>query len=133
MHKNDFDFCKEFSTDEEVNDTLDAFNFSVANEIAKEDAKTSIAIPHKIERVLCTYKLMKYLTRGKKGVKVSCKLYEPYTSMGSVSVVGKDISFKNPEWFLKAAELSSNFEVYPKTDGTIQMNFTFHGLTRPIE
>ena len=34
---------------------------------------------------------------------------------------------------MKAVELASNFEVYPKTDGTVQMDFTFHGLTRAID
>jgi hypothetical protein len=50
-----------------------------------------------------------------------------------VSVTGKDLLFRKTEWFMKEVELASNFEVYPKTDGTVQMNFTFHGLTKPIE
>ena len=53
--------------------------------------------------------------------------------MGSVTLCGKNIVFKNPEWFVKVVEYASNFEVYPKIDGTIEMNFTFHGLTTSVE
>lgn len=88
---------------------------------------------YKMQQVLYVYKVMKYLAKGQKGVKVDCELYTPYNSMGYVSVVGKKLVFRKPEWFMKAVELSNNFEVYPKTNGTVQMNFTFHGLTTPIE
>ncbi len=53
--------------------------------------------------------------------------------MGSVSVTGKHIDMKTVVWLVRSAELASNFEVYPKTDGTVCMTFPFHGLTRPIE
>lgn len=76
--------------------------------------------------------MLKYLTKGTKA-KVTYALHEPYKSMGVVSVVGSDLLFRNTEWFMKAVELASNFEVYPKTDGTVQMDFTFHGLTRAID
>lgn len=43
------------------------------------------------------------------------------------------IDMKKVVWFVRSVELASNFEVYPKTDGTVCMTFPFHGLTRPIE
>ena len=97
-----------------------------------DDSQTAIINPYRIQQVLYTYKVLKYLTKGTKA-KVSYELHTPYKSMGSVSVVGSDLLFRNTEWFMKAVELASNFEVYPKTDGTVQMDFTFHGLTRAID
>ena len=133
MSNEELGFDTEFITDDEVEQMLDSLVTTVGEAAAIDDSKTSIINPFKIQQVLYTYKVLKYLTKGIKGAKVSYELHEPYRSMGSVSVTGKDLLFRKPEWFMKAVELASNFEVYPKTDGTVQMNFTFHGLTKPIE
>lgn len=133
MNNEEFGFDTEFMTDDEVEQMLDSIVTTVAEEAAIEDSKTSIIVPYKIQQVLYTYKVLKYLTKGIKGAKVSYELHEPLRSMGSVSVIGKDLVYRNPMWFMKAMELANNFEVYPKIDGTVQMNFTFHGLTKSIE
>lgn len=133
MKNEELGFDTEFMTDEEVEQMLDSLVTTVAEEAAADDSKTAIINPYKIQQVLYTYKVLKYLVKGIKGAKVDYELHEPYRSMGSVSVVGKDLIFRKPEWFMKAVELANNFEVYPKTNGTVQMNFTFHGLTKPLE
>ena len=116
----------------EIEEAMDSLVISVANDIAQDESRTSIINPYRMQQLLYTYKVMKYLMKGT-SAKVTYKLHEPYQSMGSVSVTGKDIEFKKVSWFLRAAELASNYEVYPKTDGTICMTFTFHGITTPIE
>lgn len=134
MSKNeDYGFDTEFMTDEEVEQMLDSIVTSVGDVASDDNSRTSVVNIYKMKQVLYVYKVMKYLAKGQKGVKVDCKLHTPYNSMGCVSVVGKKLVFRKPEWFMKAVELSNNFEVYPKTNGTVQMNFTFHGLTTPIE
>lgn len=133
MKNEELGFDTEFMTDDEVEQMLDSLVTTVAEEAMADDNKTSIINPYKIQQVLYTYKVLKYLVKGIKGAKVDYELHEPYRSMGSVSVVGKDLIFRKPEWFMKAVELANNFEVYPKTNGTVQMNFTFHGLTKPLE
>ena len=133
MMNEEFGFDTEFMTDEEVEDMLDSIVTTVTTEIVIDDNKTSVINPYKIQQVLYTYKVLKYLMKGNKGAKISYELHKPYKSIGSVSVVGRNLVFRKPEWFMKAVELANNFEVYPKTDGTVQMNFTFHGLTNPIE
>lgn len=133
MYCEDFDFNTEFLTDDEVEQALDSFVALVGEAAEIDDSRTSIVNPYKMQQISYTYKVLKYLSKDMKGVKVSYDLYEPYKSMGSVSVTGKDLIFKNPEWFMKAVEFASNLEIYPKTDGTVQMNFTFHGLTTPID
>ncbi len=133
MTNGEFEFDTEFMTDEEIEKMKDFIVNNLAEEISAEDSKTSIINPYKVQQVLYTYKLLESLFKGNKYAKVNYELYEPYRSMGSVSVIGKDLTIKKPKWFIKAVELANNFEVYPKTDGTVQMNFTFHGLTTPIE
>ena len=126
------EFDTEFMSDEEVEEMLDAIVTATAEEIAEDESRTSIINPFRVKQLLFIYKAMKYMMRGRR-VKVSYKLHEPYQSMGSVSITGADIELKNPAWFSKAVKFASNFEVYPKTDGTVCMTFTFHNLTVPIE
>ncbi len=125
-------FDTEFMSDAEVEEMLDNLVTTVGDEAAADDSKTAIINPYRIQQLLYTYKVLKYLTKGTKA-KVSYTLHEPYKSMGYVSIVGSNLQFGNTGWFLKAVELASNFEVFPKTDGTVEMNFTFHGLTRTLE
>lgn len=133
MNENEFDFDTEFMTDEEVEEMLDGFIFEVlGNKIEADENRTAIVNPHRAQQVLCTYEILKRLTRGT-NAKVIYDLYEPYKSMGVVSVIGSNLIFGNTEWFTKAMKLASNFEVYPKTDGTVQIDFTFHGLTVAID
>ena len=132
MGNQEFDFESEYASDSEIEEAMDSLVISVANDIAQDESRTSIINPYRMQQLLYTYKVMKYLMKGT-SAKVTYKLHEPYQSMGSVSVTGKDIEFKNVSWFLRAAELASNYEVYPKTDGTVCMTFTFHGITAPIE
>lgn len=128
----DFDFNEEFENDADVEEALDNLITEIACAAQIADNKTRIVNPIKMQQLLCTLKILKYITKGS-GVKVTYELYKPFKSMGSVTVCGKNITFTKPEWFAKVVDFVSNFEVYPKTDGTTEMNFTFHGLTVPIE
>lgn len=132
MNEYELGFDTEFTSDSEVEEMLDHLVTTIGDEAAADDRRTAIINPYRIQQVLYTYKVVKYLTKGT-AAKVTYTLHEPYRSMGVVSVVGSDLLFRNTEWFVKAIELASNFEVYPKTDGTVQINFTFHGLTRAID
>lgn len=124
-------FYTEFTNDAEVEEMIDNLVTTIGDEIAADDSKTAVINPYRVQQMLYTCKVLKYLIRGTKA-EVTCKLHEPYKSMGYISVTGVNLQFGNTDWFLKAVELSSNFEVFPKTDGTVEMNFTFHGLTRKI-
>lgn len=132
MTDKSFDFESEYTSDEEIESDMDALMLSMAEEIEQDESRTSIINPYRMKELAFTYKSMKYITHGSKA-KVTYKLHEPYQSMGSVSVTGKNIVFSNMSWFVRAVEMASNFEVYPKTNGDICMTFTFHGLTTPIE
>lgn len=103
----------------------------IANEIAKEESGVSVVRPDKLEMIAAAYDAVKASTSGK-GVKVSYELNAPYTSMGSISVTGKEIKIVNTKLFTMAVSLASNFEVYTKTDGKVQMDLTFHNITRKV-
>lgn len=125
-------FDNEFLNDEDVEEMMNNIISTVGESIVNDERRTSIINPIKLQQIRFAYKTLQYMMKGSE-VKVSYKLHEPFNSVGYVSLVGRMINIKRPEWFIKVAEYASNFEVYPKTDGTIQANFTFLGLTKPIE
>lgn len=133
MDNEEFDFETEMTEeDKNINDTMDRIITIWKKEMENDGEKVSILAPAKMQKVFKTYKDMKHMTKDAKDVRVLCEVNEPFISIGSVSVIGKNIVFNNPELFMQAVRSANNFEVYPKNDGTVQMNFTFHGLTMVI-
>ena len=101
--------------------------------LSKEIEKTSLlgeANGERISQVLYVYEVMKLLTKGKACKKVTYKLNKPFKGMGCVGVECRNLDFTNAEAFKEAVKLSNNFEVYPKVDGSFQMNFTFYGMLK---
>lgn len=126
-----YDFDSEFQSDEEIEAALDEMVMVLAEDIIRDESTPSIVNPYRMEHLLYVYKYMKYITKGT-SVVVTKKVHEPFASMGSVSVTGKVIEFGKMSWFMRAVQVASNFEVYPKTNGDVCMTFTFHGLTKPL-
>lgn len=130
MDKNEFEI--EFHSDEEVWAMLDNVVVTVGEAVMVDESKPAVLNPIKIQQMQFAYGVLKYLTKGT-GAKLTYALNEPFKSMGSISVEGKNLTFTNAEWFARAAEFASNTEVYPLTNGNVKMTLTFHGLVRPIE
>lgn len=128
----EFDFESEYSSDEGIEESTDALMAAITGRIEQDESRASVTNQDRVQQVLYTYKVMKRLMKGT-GTKVTYELHEPYRSVGSVSVTGKNIDFRKMSQFLEAAEIASNFEVYPKTDGTVCLAFAFHNLTTPVE
>ena len=71
MSKNeDYGFDTEFMTDEEVEQMLDSIVTSVGDVASDDNSRTSVVNIYKMQQVLYVYKVMKYLAKGQKGVKV---------------------------------------------------------------
>lgn len=115
-----------FTTEEQ--EALDLLLLPVAETAKEEDSRLAIINPQRIFELLHAYKIVKSIAK-KTNCSVWYTLHQPFKSMGVVSIVGKSLLLTESELFVKVATLASNLEVYPKTDGTIQMNLTFHGLT----
>lgn len=94
--------------------------------------KTAVYGDANIERltqVLYVYKVMQALTKGC-GAKVSYELHEDFKGMGSVLINAPHLEFSDYQIFSEVSGFANNFEVYAKTDGTVQMNFAFYGLLK---
>ena len=100
----DMDF--KFMSDDEVKQMLESILDGVQEEVAADEDETTILDPLKLMQIKFVYSVLKYLTRGT-DAEVSYKLYQPFKSMGSVSVEAKALEFDDPEWFARAAEFAS--------------------------
>ena len=79
--------------------------------------------------MLFSYLALRHITKGR-NVKVKYELFEPSKNMGYISVTGRKIDYQNSKVFKTVTSLATNFEAYPKTNGTVQLNFTFHKLRK---
>lgn len=130
MDKNEFEI--EFHSDEEVWAMLDNVLVAVGEAILEGESKPAVIDPIRIQQIQFAYGVLKYLTKNT-GAKLTYALNEPFKSMGSISVEGKNLLFTNSEWFARAAEFASNTEIYPLTSGKVRLTMTFHGLVKPIK
>lgn len=62
------------------------------------------------------------------GAKIDYYLQKPFKSMAYISIVGRDIVIKNPAVFAELSKFASNIEMYPRTDGNTQINFTYNEI-----
>lgn len=134
MNNNDFleDIdIENLKTDETDDDTISNLLRCIGEQAEIENNRNAVLDPKRAEELIKAYRILTHITKGT-SAKVTCTMNEPYVSMGVVSVEGIDLTFRNPNMFRAVAGLASNFNVYPKTNGIVHMDFTFHNLTIPI-
>lgn len=125
----EYSYDKEDLSEEEE---LDALIEAVGDLIREDELKTAVIVPKKYEDIKRTYAMLEYIIKGK-DASLDYVFNQPFKSMGVISVEAKELIFDNPELFSKVSELADSVDVYPLTSGKLRMEFTFHGLTRPIE
>lgn len=125
------EFETNFDTEDEALQSLDALMEVLDPAVRNGEEKASVLNPHCYDRMCRVEAALRYVLQGQV-VAISHKLNEPFQSMGSISVEGAAISFCSTRMFVKIAALASNAEVYPLTNGSVRLTFTFHGLTTPI-
>lgn len=82
----------------------------------------------KISQIAEIKKLLKYWMDDEDVTFVSESKF-PYGNWAYIRLTGKSLNFWRAPVFARLAKFATGFEVYPKTDGTVQMDFTFHNLT----
>jgi hypothetical protein len=125
-------FEMEFNSEEEVESAFDELVEAIKDDVQSDEEKVTVLSVQKLKQIEFAYATLKYLLKGK-SAKLSYKLYEPFKTMGSISVEAKSIEFDKPELFARVSEFASNTEVYPLAKNMVRLTFTFHGLTVPIE
>ena len=126
------DFGEEVCDDCEDDEETEKFFEFLRDLPLQDESKTSVVVPENMQRILSAYKILNELAEGT-DINIRSRLYKPLHSLGFIDLSGQAMYFTDTEKLAAAAELSDNFEVFAKTNGTVEMEFTFHGLTRDID
>lgn len=117
-----------FMDSPDFDEDIDAVIKAIGKRIEQEENNKPIA-KNKLDQMNTAHNKMLKILKGNK-VRVSSKLGYPYPSMGCISIIGKEIKIEDPKSFVKTVWLGNNIDVYPKTDGDIQIDVTFHGMKK---
>lgn len=99
----------------------------------KEELKNpTVDIPEKEEQVKKVYEVMKKISKGK-DLDIRYSLHDPFPSLGYVTIEGKSIEIKDPFVFSEVSKCAANINIYPKTNGKVCLDLTFHGLAKKGE
>lgn len=121
-----------FLNDEEAEAAINETIEEVAEAIQAEEQGIIFTNPRKMKDLMVVYKLMKYITSGKR-LKITYEINKPYKTMAFISIIGKDLKFSHPQWFVMATKIASNVDIFPRVDGTVQIDFTFNGFANRID
>ena len=102
---------------------------NIGKAVQEDEAKHSVESPERMQEFNEACQTLHDIVNGK-DVTIESKPHEPYGSMGFISVVAKDIVVEDTQKMAEVVKSASNVEVYPLTNGAIQINFTFHGLAK---
>ncbi len=116
-------------SDDRMEELLDA----LCEQIALDESRPSVVDPERYSQMNEAYRILRALTQDVRGLHLTYELNKPFPSTGSITLEGKMIWVRGSKWFLKAAKLADNFEVYPLTNGRVRMSFCFNDLTTPIQ
>lgn len=119
----------EFKGKSDEDKELDDFILALGKAVQVSESKPAVINIENVKNIVKAYDIVKQLTKGTH-VKVEYRINEPVRSMGYVGIIGKNIPINNVDLFMQVTKLASNFNVYVKTNGTIEMDFTFHGLVK---
>ena len=103
--------------------------------IDEDESGVHVTNPTRMEEFLACGKAMKQLFSGA-GTKVIISPHDMYPSVGTIKVVTRRLCLDSPEaieLFTLASGIASNYEIYPKLDGTIVLAFAFYGLTKKMK
>lgn len=63
---------------------------------------------------------------------IDAEFNRPYVNMGSIVVIGKEISIVDYKVFKEICEMSENWEAYSFLGGFVQMNFAFYDIAKLV-
>ncbi len=100
-------------------------------EIAEMFQKASTGVfevnPEKVNVVETIYNTMTHIISGE-NIQIEYEYGELSPDFGSISITGSRIVVDNPALFVKAVEIASNYDMYPKTDGKVVIDIGVYGI-----
>ena len=122
------DDWEEFLFEEEV----DPYILELGKLIQAEDEKVHVLNEEVLKRFEMAYRLLQKAFEDH-DAEITYTLHKPYKSCGAIRICGEDLIVSDAKAFALAVELIPNIDIYPLTDGRVQMDFSVSNLTTPIE
>ena len=97
--------------------------------IANDESMHFVTDPEQMSMFELAYNVLKSVSRG--GV-VTYTIDDGFKGVCDVSIIGKKISFDDTEALIFVSKIASNVNVYSRLDGSVRMDFTFYGTSRPL-
>ena len=116
------------STENREDRELREFFSRIMQAIQEDESGIQMTNPRRMREFMLCAEVMKKLFL-KNSSKVEVIPHDGFPSVGTITVTTNNLIIRDPETFADAAGLSDNYEIYPKTDGTIVLAITFYGLT----
>ena len=117
------------STESREDRELREFFSRVMRAIQEDESGVQMTNPKRMREFMLCADVMKKLFQ-KSGTKIEVIPHNMFPSLGTISVTTKNMVIRDPVVFADAAGLADNYEIYPKTDGTVVLEIAFYGLTR---
>ena len=122
---------REFSTDDDAEKALQDLMKKVWSAIAEDESGVSVEDPKRMAEFETCCRVLRTVLRGT-GLKMSAVPHDEFPSVGTISFTARSFSVTNTDLFARACALASNYEMYPKLDGTVVFNLAFYGMTRKV-
>lgn len=91
-----------------------------------------INIPDKINQLSLVYKAMQKIISGD-NLKIYHQINKPFIGIGSVRIVGNNITISRPDIFALAIKVATNFEICSRTNNLTEINFGFNHISRRVK
>lgn len=101
----------------------------IAKVIADDESKNTVVDIDREKMVTMCSKSFRNIASGNK-LKITCGLHEPFESVGYIEAIGESIVINDTHVFCDIIKNASNIELVPHTNNSIEVNLTFHGLSK---
>lgn len=122
MDKEYFDY-EEAAMEESTN----ALFAEICENLKYENSKPAVINPARVKDFIKALGFLKKYAKSNRS-KISYKMHSPFKWMGCISLIGSNIYF-DFDTFSAVAKLATVIDIYPRTNGTIQIDFMFNDLT----
>ncbi len=120
------DYEEEFQ-DVDLDDILEA----IERKIAEEENGVSIINPDRMRDLFVCNEVLKKLFAGS-GAIIQCTPHDIIPSTGVIRVRAKKFRTENTKSFVKVLKLATNYEIYPRLDGTFMFALSFCDMTKKV-
>lgn len=108
--------------------SLEEFIKLYGDTILKEESRNYVAVDEKKNIFLYT---RENIGKCISGAKIKSGVFKPFKSMAYISITGRNIMVTDTVTFVELAKLASNVEFSLKTNGDVDIDFTYNGFAVP--